>query len=59
MDNNELKEKVDEEIKNLFELGINEQNVGTIGKLVDIKKDIAQIESIEKEENKVWILEGI
>lgn len=53
MDNNELKEKVDEEINNLFELGINEQNVGTIGKLIDIKKDIAQIESIEKEEKEM------
>lgn len=53
MDNNDLKEKVDEEIKNLFEMGINEQNVGTIGKLVDIKKDIAQIESIEKGENEM------
>lgn len=53
MDNEKLKEKVDEELNNLFELGVNEQNVGTIGKLIDIKKDIAQIESIEKGENEM------
>ena len=53
MDNEKLKEKVDEELKNLFEIGVNELNIGTIGKLVDIKKDIAQIESIEKGENEM------
>lgn len=43
-----LKEQVEKELEQVGEL--NPQNIDTIGKLIDIKKDIAKIEHYEKED---------
>lgn len=44
-----LKEQVDCELKKIEETGINNNNIEALYSLIDIKKDIAEIE--EKEEN--------
>ena len=44
-----LCEKVDEKIKTILEQGIQAGNIDMLGKMVDIKKDVAKIKKEEKE----------
>lgn len=46
-----LKEQVNKGLEQLACEELNPQNIDTVGKLVDIKKDIAKIEHLEKEDN--------
>lgn len=50
----ELGKMVEEQLKLLQEEGINMQNLDALGKLVDIKKDLAKIEHYKKEEENMY-----
>lgn len=48
-----LKEKVEEQINNILEDGIQSSNLEALYKLVDIHKDLANVEYWKKEEEKM------
>lgn len=46
----ELMTKIDKELKQIGEQGVNTSNLGMLGELVDIQKDLYEIDKMKKEE---------
>lgn len=58
MDKMKIKEKVGEKIDGLIEQGITSSNLDALDKLIDMMKDVHEIEKIEKEGGHMMYREG-